>query len=58
MLQKCFGDVPESLINTINKVEDMSILEQIHLESISVNFLTEFSRLIQNSISPQVYLCS
>lgn len=47
ILQRRFNNLPESLINQINQIEDLNVLEQLHLETISVNSLEEFETLIE-----------
>jgi hypothetical protein len=51
ILEKRFGQLPENLLAQIQKIEDTNILDELHLESISVNSLTEFQTLIDSSIS-------
>lgn len=46
LLQKRFGDLPNSLIQTINNLENIPLLEQLLLETISVNSLAEFEQLL------------
>lgn len=48
LLQKRFGELPETLIHKVNQIEDISLLEELHLETISVNSLAEFEQLIEN----------
>jgi hypothetical protein len=47
LLQKRFGELPESLTKAITQVEDSSFLKQLHLETISVNSLEEFEQLVR-----------
>jgi hypothetical protein len=53
LLEKRFGEIPETLIQTINQIEDLSLLEQLHLETISVNSVAEFEQLIPDSLGQQ-----
>jgi hypothetical protein len=46
ILEKRFGNLPENLVNTINQIDDISVLDDLHLESISVNSVVEFQNLI------------
>jgi hypothetical protein len=48
ILEKRFGNLPENLINTIKKIDDMSVLESFFLETITVNSVAEFEQLIIN----------
>ena len=47
LLQKRFGELPESLIESVNKIDDISILEELVLETISVNSAEEFEELFK-----------
>jgi hypothetical protein len=49
LLQKRFGDLPNSLIQTINNLENIPLLEQLLLETISVNSLAEFEQLLNSN---------
>ena len=51
LLQKRFGELPETLVENINQIEDISQLDQLVLETISVNSLAEFERLIKDAIT-------
>ena len=46
ILQKRFETVPSELIAQINRLEEVAKLQQLHLETISVNSLAEFESLI------------
>ena len=48
ILEKRFETVPSDLISQINSLEDKVKLQQLLLETISVNSLTEFQNLIDN----------
>ncbi|MBD2136675.1 hypothetical protein H6F32_03510 [Anabaena sp. FACHB-1237] len=53
LLQKRFGELPKNLLTTINEIEDMSLLEYLHLETISVNSVGEFAELIKQNPSEE-----
>jgi hypothetical protein len=53
ILQKRLCDPPETMITTIKQIDDMSLLEQLFLESISINSLAEFEQLIANNLPNQ-----
>ncbi len=36
-LQSRFGEIPNSLIETINQIEDVSVLESLFVPSITIN---------------------
>jgi len=50
ILEKRFGTLPDELINAINKLDDLPLLERLHLETITVNSVAEFSTLIQENL--------
>lgn len=50
LLQKRFGTLPESLIRSLQQIDDMSILEQLIIETITVNSLSEFQLLIDSNL--------
>lgn len=53
LLQKRFGELPETLVESINQIEDISQLDQLVLETISVNSLAEFETLINDAITDE-----
>jgi hypothetical protein len=53
LLQNRFVNIPESLIKTINQIDDMSLLETLLLPSVTVNSLAEFEQLIKSNQSQQ-----
>ncbi len=53
LLQKRFGNLPESLVENINQIDDISLLESLILETISVNSPEEFQQII-DSQSPDL----
>lgn len=46
LLQKRFVTLPNELVESINNLEDIPRLEQLNLETISVNSVEEFQKLI------------
>jgi predicted transposase YdaD len=46
ILANRFNSVPELMNDSLKKIEDMTILENLLLASISVNYLEEFQKLI------------
>ncbi len=50
-LQSRFGEIPNSLIETINQIEDVSVLESLFVPSITINSLGEFQQLVNDSLS-------
>jgi hypothetical protein len=50
-LQSRFGEIPNSLIETINQIEDVSVLEGLFVPSITINSLGEFQQLVNDSLS-------
>ncbi|GCA84317.1 hypothetical protein MiHa_02288 [Microcystis aeruginosa NIES-2522] len=50
-LQSRFGEIPNSLIETINQIEDVSVLEGLFVPSITINSLEEFQHLVNDSLS-------
>ncbi|MFN7384438.1 MAG: hypothetical protein ACK5RY_20285 [Dolichospermum sp.] len=51
LLQVRFGDIPQSLLENINQIDDTSFLEQIFVSTISVNSLEEFAQLVNSNLS-------
>jgi len=49
LLEKRFGKLPETLIKTIKKIDDLTFLKQLVITTISVNSVAEFERLINNN---------
>jgi hypothetical protein len=46
ILKKRFGELPLNLTSKINQIDDIPKLQQLHLETISVNSVTEFESLL------------
>ena len=51
LLQKRFGNLPESLVENINQIDDIAVLESLLVETISVNSPEDFQRLIDSQSS-------
>ncbi|MBE9058288.1 hypothetical protein [Sphaerospermopsis sp. LEGE 08334] len=51
ILQNRFDNLPDDLIKSINQIDDMSVLENLLLPSISVNSLEEFQQVINGNLS-------
>lgn len=49
LLQKRFGELPEALMENINKIDDISVLERLLLETISVSSVAEFEELVKDN---------
>jgi hypothetical protein len=48
LLQKRFGNLPESLVESINQIDDVAVLESLIVETITVNSPEEFQQLIDS----------
>ncbi|MCT7956096.1 transposase [Laspinema palackyanum] len=46
LLQVRFGEVPQSLVEAVNRLEDISTLKQLHRQTISVGSIAEFEQLL------------
>ena len=51
LLEIRFGTLPESLIQSLKQIDDMTVLKELHLQTISVNSLEEFQQLIDSNLS-------
>ncbi len=49
LLQMRFNSVPETLLESLNNIEDLAFLKQLLLETIRVNSIAEFEVLIQQN---------
>ncbi|MGL5196926.1 MAG: hypothetical protein ACRC8Y_25330, partial [Chroococcales cyanobacterium] len=49
LLQVRFGEVPQSVVEGVNRLEDITLLKQLHRQSISVGSLAEFEQLLNPS---------
>ncbi len=50
ILEDRFDNLPENIINTLNSIDDISVLDELLLTSIKVNSLEEFEQLINQKI--------
>ncbi|NCQ86210.1 MAG: hypothetical protein GPJ00_17720 [Microcystis aeruginosa W13-18] len=50
-LQSRFGEIPNSLIETINQIEDVSVLEGLFVPSITINSLGDFQQLVNRPLA-------
>ena len=48
-LQNRFGELPNSLIQAINEIENVSLLDELFVPSLTVNSLEEFEQLINHN---------
>ncbi|MCT7960641.1 hypothetical protein NG791_08160 [Laspinema sp. D1] len=46
LLQVRFGEVPQSLVEAVNGLEDIATLKQLHRQTISVVSIAEFEQLL------------
>ncbi|NEO56278.1 MAG: hypothetical protein F6K54_26255 [Okeania sp. SIO3B5] len=53
LLQVRFLSVPETLVETLNNIEDLTRLKQLHIETIRVNSMAEFEKLIPDNSSEE-----
>ena len=51
LLQKRFGNLPENLIENVNKIDDIAVLESLVVETIDVNSPEDFQQLIDSQSS-------
>jgi len=51
LLEIRFGTLPESLIQTLKQIDDMTVLKQLLVQTISVNSLEEFQQLIDSNLT-------
>ncbi|MBD2776400.1 transposase [Iningainema tapete] len=49
LLQKRFETVPDELVKAINNIEDISELQRLHLETVSVNSVADFQQLLSQN---------
>ena len=50
LVQVRFGDIPQSLLENINQIDDISLLEQLLLSTIRVSSLEEFAQLVNSNL--------
>ena len=48
LLEKRFNSLPETLIKAINEINDLALLKQLLVETITVNSVAEFEELIKD----------
>ena len=48
-----FLSAPETPVETLNNIEDLARLKQLHLETIMVNYVAEFEELIKDNYSEE-----
>jgi len=53
LLQKRFGELPESLIESLNKIDETAVLEKLLLETISVGSAEEFEELVKENLKEE-----
>jgi hypothetical protein len=51
LVQVRFGDIPQSLLENINQIDDTSFLEQIFVSAINISSLEEFAQLVNSNLS-------
>jgi hypothetical protein len=49
LLTSRFGILPESLIKSLQQIDDLTRLKQLHLDTIRVNSVSEFEQLINHN---------
>jgi hypothetical protein len=53
LLKYRFDNLPESLVGSINQIEDLNRLKQLLIETIKVNSVAEFEQLVKESLDKQ-----
>ncbi|MGK7919253.1 MAG: transposase, partial [Trichodesmium sp.] len=53
LLEKRFNSLPESLVKAVNQIDDLALLKQLHLETITVSSVSEFEDLIKDDSLPE-----
>ena len=53
LLQARFGELPETLIESVNKIDEVAVLEQLLLETISVGSAEEFEELVKANLKEE-----
>ena len=51
LLENRFGTLPESLVTSIKQIDDMTVLKQLLLQTISVNSVEEFQQIIDSNLT-------
>jgi hypothetical protein len=49
LLENRFSKLPESLVKSIQEIDDLTLLKKLILDTIKVNSLSEFAQLINNN---------
>jgi hypothetical protein len=52
VLETRFENVPESITNTLNQINDLQPLKQLHKKAILIESLESFSHLLSSEIDP------
>ncbi|NES06339.1 MAG: hypothetical protein F6K22_28095 [Okeania sp. SIO2F4] len=47
LLERRFNSFPETLVKAVNKIDDLALLKQLLLETITVSSVSEFEELIK-----------
>jgi coproporphyrinogen III oxidase-like Fe-S oxidoreductase len=50
VLQTRFGTAPDSIVELINRIEDLSLLQTLFTNAITIGSLEEFQQLLNESI--------
>jgi len=53
LLKKRFGELPETLIENLKKIDEAAVLEQLLLETISVGSAEEFEELAKENLKEE-----
>ncbi len=51
ILEVRFGEVPPTLIERINAIEDIPVLKQLHRQAIAIPSIEEFQQLLEQALS-------
>ena len=53
LLERRFNSLPETLVNAVNEIDNLAVLKQLLVETISVNSVSEFEELIKDDSLPE-----
>jgi len=53
LLKTRFGELPKTLMESVNKVDDISILDKLGVETMSVNSAEEFEELVKANLKEE-----
>ncbi len=53
LLETRFGELPETLVESVNKVDNISILDKLGVETMSVNSVEEFEELVKENLKEE-----